>query len=117
MINSKQGKRTREMTPVEWEHKGEQLFGKDRKKWKFVCPKCGKVQSPKEFLAHKEKGAKPDDAYLKCVTRFEGADSNQGRCLYSTDGVDVGAQTRNPPIILKLNGNRRIRVFDFAGEC
>nr|VFJ73212.1 MAG: hypothetical protein BECKFW1821C_GA0114237_10477 [Candidatus Kentron sp. FW] len=86
------------------------MFGQDRKKWKFTCPKCGRIQSTKEFLAHKGKGVKPDDAYLKCASRFDAMDAGiDARCNYVTEGIGSIS-----PVIVKVNGSRRIRVFDFA---
>nr|VFK14949.1 MAG: hypothetical protein BECKLFY1418C_GA0070996_10123 [Candidatus Kentron sp. LFY] len=100
-------RKPREMTPLEWTRMGTRIFGKDQKKWKFVCPKCGRIQSPKEFLAHKDKGAKPDDAYRKCIGQF---DAGNG-CNYTADQF-----TPVPPVIIKSE-KKRIRVFDFAGAA
>ena len=105
-MRSNHVKRTRKMTLIEWMQKGTRLFGQDRKKWKFTCPKCGRIQSTKEFLAHKGEGVKPDDTYLKCASRFDAMDA---RCIYATE--EIGSIS---PVIVKVNGSRRIRVFDFA---
>lgn len=32
-------------TQEEWMAKGHELYGEDKKKWRFVCPMCGNIQS------------------------------------------------------------------------
>jgi len=34
----------------EWKTLGKKLFGDNQRKWKFVCPNCGHVQTAQEFL-------------------------------------------------------------------
>jgi len=50
---------------------GERLFGKDRKKWKFICPQCKTIQSYSDFI---EAEVSPEDIpkYLgfSCIGRF-----------------------------------------------
>ncbi len=41
------------LTFEQWEKKGEKLFGKDKKLWKFKCVKCGHVQTWQDFIDHK----------------------------------------------------------------
>ena len=36
----------------EWKDKAIELFGKDSKDWRFVCPSCGHIQSVKSVLEH-----------------------------------------------------------------
>lgn len=45
------------MTKKEWEDKGAELFGPDKKKWKFKCPSCGRVQSYESIKREMEEGA------------------------------------------------------------
>lgn len=34
----------------EWQAEGIQLFGPNPNQWEFVCPDCGAVQRPQDFL-------------------------------------------------------------------
>nr|VFK14569.1 MAG: hypothetical protein BECKLFY1418C_GA0070996_100935 [Candidatus Kentron sp. LFY] len=97
-------RKTKEMTPLEWTRMGTDLFGKDQKKWKFICPRCGRIQSPKDFNAHKDKGAKPEDAYRRCIGNFE----TENPCNFTTDQLMTTA-----PVTIK-DGRKRVRIFDFA---
>ena len=40
----------REQKAEEWVKEGEQIFGKDRKKWAFKCVNCGHVQTIEDFM-------------------------------------------------------------------
>lgn len=55
------------VTLAEWEAEGERLYGKERLDWRFRCPACGHVQTPREFKAA---GQSPHAAYLNCASRF-----------------------------------------------
>ncbi|EHO40388.1 hypothetical protein Calab_1510 [Caldithrix abyssi DSM 13497] len=59
------------MTVEEYIRKGESLFGKDRKKWKFICPKCGTIQSYKDF---EDAGVPTNQIWYRlgfsCIGRF-----------------------------------------------
>lgn len=52
-------------TPVaEWRKKGTKLFGKDTKKWRFVCPICETVSSVQDFI---DTGVTEDQAYSSAI--------------------------------------------------
>jgi hypothetical protein len=57
------------LTMKEWQSRGEELFGKDKKNWKFKCVNCGEVQSYHDF---KEAGVEnPENyVYFSCIGRF-----------------------------------------------
>ena len=38
------------MSLVAWQNIGLTLFGEDTNQWEFVCPDCGHVQKPQDFL-------------------------------------------------------------------
>ena len=42
----------RKLSHREWINEAIELFGKDSKEWKFVCPSCGHIQSIKSVLEH-----------------------------------------------------------------
>ena len=73
-----QGDNVKHITKKEWESEGEALFGDNMMDWKFVCPNCGNIQSPEDFKKFKYKGAKPSDAYFRCIGRL--IDDYEGRC-------------------------------------
>ena len=33
-----------------WQAMGRKLFGEDPNQWEFICPDCGHVQKPQDFL-------------------------------------------------------------------
>ena len=55
-------------TAEEWLKEGARRFGENPEDWKFVCPKCGRINSGAEF---KEAGAKPDSMYCECIGRWK----------------------------------------------
>lgn len=108
----------KKMTLTEWETLGEQLFGKDRMKWKFVCPGCGNIQSVEEFRKYKDQGAEPSSAYQKCIGRYAGGKSwmndpttKKGPCDYTANGL-----LNICPLIVVDNEGHEHTVFDFYQE-
>lgn len=76
------------MTKDEWLAEGERLFGKDNKKWKFVCPLCGNIQSAEDFLAI---GVDPDGkVHYSCIGRWTDSDgtifNGKSPCNYTCGG-------------------------------
>ena len=74
------------LTMKEWQSRGEELFGKDKKNWKFKCVNCGEVQSYHDF---KEAGVEnPENyVYFSCIGRFvksRGCDWTLGGLSLST---------------------------------
>ncbi|QAR35246.1 VVA0879 family protein [Latilactobacillus curvatus] len=59
----------KEQTIQEWKADGSSLFGSNPKKWKFICPSCGHVQSGEEF-EKLENCNDWQDVYTKCIGRF-----------------------------------------------
>jgi hypothetical protein len=66
------------LTQQEWEAEGRKLFGSDKRKWKFICPNCGHVQSSESIRKAIEngtldskrnflKGDIPPVAYCECT--------------------------------------------------
>ncbi len=72
------------MTFEEWMKKGEELFGEDKKNWRFKCPACGNTQTIAEFI---KLGLDKDKIlgifYYSCIGRW---DKTQG-CDYTTGGL------------------------------
>lgn len=68
----------------EWVDKAMELFGKDRKDWKFVCPICGHIQSIKSVLEHNP-SLNPEDIQKWIHYSCEGR-ANEGQGCYWTLG-------------------------------
>ena len=48
-----------EITMNEFLNKGEELYGKEKHKWEFICPTCKHVQSVKSIQIQLERRIKP----------------------------------------------------------
>lgn len=58
------------ITREEWLAEGTRRFGSNMMVWHFVCPACGHVQTPADFIPYKDKIGGPDIAYLACFGRM-----------------------------------------------
>jgi len=104
---------TMTMTKDEWQQKGKELFGDDMLDWRFVCPSCGNVQTPRDFKPYKDPGATPGDACSNCIGRFDGHGdveilSGKSPCNYASGGLF----NFNP--VRVLDGDKVISSFAFA---
>ncbi|MUG45487.1 VVA0879 family protein [Paenibacillus woosongensis] len=93
---------------LEWRTEAVTRFGEKTAFWKFVCPKCGNVQSPKDFVdvgIDQEKAA--NMSYQGCIGR---AVKDQG-CNWAAYGF-LGTMGKGR-IIIAPDG-REVEVFDFA---
>lgn len=106
--------KTIETTYEEWLARGRQLFGKDMKLWRFVCPSCGHIQTANDFL---EAGVKGEEIgkYLgfSCIGRFDGHShvemcSGEGPCNYTSGGLFNLA-----PVRVKIDNQKTRSVFAF----
>ncbi len=77
-------------TKEEWLKKGEKLFGKDKMKWKFICPSCKHIQTPEDFKQFKDKGANPNTAYQDCIGRWTGGLNGLHKCDWASYGLFCG---------------------------
>jgi len=97
----------------QWKKEGEQLFGKDIKKWKFVCSHCGHVQSLQDFI---DQGINnPQNCFfMSCIGRWiEGCKGELGNkiepCNYTLGGLFRFHKTE-----VENEEGRFIPVFEFA---
>jgi hypothetical protein len=82
----------RQMKLSEYIAEGEQLFGKDRLQWKFVCPICQHVASAEDY---RKAGAPEGAVGFSCIGRYlpkeqiRSAINGQGNgpCDYTTGGL------------------------------
>lgn len=100
------------MTFDEWVTKGTTLFGPDRNKWRFVCPVCGHVATPKDWSAV---GAGDGEVAFSCVgRRIEGSkqafeQKGVGPCTYAGGGL-----FKLNPVHVKTPDGQEHDVFAFA---
>ena len=96
----------KQITLKEWIEKGEILFGKDRTKWKFVCPKCKTVQTLQDII---DTGVSIEDAQgyfaYSCIGRF----TKEKGCNWTLGGL---LQIHTTEVIMP-DGKKR-PVFEFA---
>lgn len=96
-------------TQKEWERRGIELFGINMLEWKFVCPACKNIQCANDLKKFKVKGARPDDAYQRCIGRFQGGLKGPLNCDWASFGLFKG-----PEIVIRGVNKVEIPVFRFA---
>lgn len=80
-LSERYGDRFTVLTKEDWEKKGNELFGPNMMKWRFVCPACGNVAAVEDFRPFESQGAKPDSATHHCIGRYDGhLDVDMGAC-------------------------------------
>jgi len=106
-----------EYTIKEWLIEGERLFGKDKKKWKFVCPSCGNIQSYEDFEKLPNKPEEIQDYMaFTCIGRFlpdcKGTIFNKEKpCNYTNGGLFDFSKVK-----VKTEDGESHSVFDFYKE-
>lgn len=101
-------------TLKEWREKGESLFGKDLKTWKFICPACGNVSSIQDFInLGQNKESAWNCAYNECIGRYTNAGSPQEDkkpCNWAAYGF---LKTLGKGVIIEIEEGKEIEIFDF----
>ena len=100
-----------EQTHDEWVASAVRLYGKDPRKWRFMCPACGTVATPEQHIGL---GGDLQDGPVVCIKRTHKlAVDNDVRadCDWTAYGLlgtlGRGRVVRNPD-------GRSDEVFDFA---
>lgn len=101
----------RNVSEADWKEEGKKLFGPDFMKWKFVCPVCGHVATPQEWI---DAGAPEGAVAFSCIGRWlpdsqdalSSDEIGKGPCNYAGGGLFP----LNPVLI----EGRENRVFEFA---
>lgn len=97
------------MTEHEWRAKGLELFGKDMTQWRFVCPACGHVATPKDWH---DAGAEEGAMAFSCVGRWTGAGPKEkdkpGPCNYAGGGL-----FKLNPVEVTFDDGRKVKLFAF----
>ena len=91
-------------TVQEWWNEGEKLFGYDMENWKFICPKCGRINTGKEFVGLTDNWK--NIMYQHCIGRY---DKTKG-CDWSANGfLPMDCDT-------VIYEGRKVHVFHFAND-
>lgn len=102
----------REISWEDWVKEGEQKFGPDKMKWKFVCPMCGHVATGDEYKAA---GAPPGSIGFACIGRWLETkrdafkESGKGPCNYTGGGLFA----LNPVTII-VSDDEKHTYFEFG---
>jgi len=91
-----------ELSKEEWLARGRELFGEDTLKWRFKCPRCGRVISVADWYTA---GAPIGAVAFACIGRYV----NWAGCDYAGGGLFH----LNPVRVTDDNGTMR-EVFEFA---
>lgn len=100
------------MTRAEWIAEATRRFGESSLGWRFVCPSCAHVATPKDW---KDAGAPEGAVAFSCVGRYLGATGEKtfnlkgGPCNYAGGGLFK----LNPVTVIDDEGKEH-RVFAFA---
>lgn len=105
------------MTYDEWRAEGKRLFGDDDGDWRFVCPMCEHVQTPRDFGKYKDQGAKPDMAAFNCIGRFTEtpakAFGTRGKKILGPCDYTSGGLFNVNPVELVMKDGSKYRIFAF----
>lgn len=98
------------LSESDWRDEGKRRFGDDVMRWLFVCPACGHVACPTDWLSV---GAPEGAVGFACVGRWldkkRGAfEDGIGPCDYTGGGL-IGL---NPMVV--NTGDRALYLFAFA---
>ena len=97
------------MTQEEWWDEGVSLYGDDFSDWELICPACGTVQKPKDFL---DMGMSKEESVpyvgFSCIGRFE----------KSTKGCDwtLGGLFQIHELEIVTDTGHKSAFFEFATE-
>lgn len=103
----------------DWIEEGIKLFGPNTKRWKSVCPCCGRVTKVQEFI---DLGQNENAAFQNCIGRFNGKGKPglKGTIENNANGCDWAAYglfgTLDKGRIVIADNGTKINVFDFAKE-
>lgn len=115
MSASKEFKAVKKMAHAEWLAEARQRFGDNPKKWRFVCPACGNVQTINHFLPYVNGAKAASMVYFSCVGRVDGKHGNvhmgtkPGPCNYTSGGLFV----INTLIVERDGDSEPCPVFEF----
>lgn len=92
----------------EWLNEAKTRFGDKARHWKFVCPSCGNVQTPQDFV---DAGIDKEEAGSKSYQGCIGRTVKDKGCDWAAYGL-FGTMGKGRTVI-KPDG-KEVEVFDFA---
>lgn len=94
----------------EWQKEARRRFGINTHDWKFVCPRCGEVQSVGMCL---DSGLHIDEVGVRCAGGFLAAERSNGKPLHGCRYFPNRFFNMNPIEVIQKDGSTQ-RVFAFA---
>lgn len=93
----------------EWREEAAQRFGEKGRNWKFVCPKCGNVQSGQDFIdkAGMTPAKSSNFVYQNCIGRHVKGIG----CDWAAYGL-FGTLGKGRMVVME--DGEEVEVFDFA---
>lgn len=117
----------KKITIEEWLKEGKELFGPDKRDWKFICPNCGHIQSGRDFMELNRLKISDVEAstvvFFSCIGRFDTRipeekigtiydnEPKKQPCNYTNGGLFCLAKL----IVINPDG-KETSVFEFARE-
>ncbi len=99
----------KKITWKQWNEEGKKLFGADKRKWKFVCPSCGHIQSVESMIKNNPKLSEKDLEGQFCFS-CEGRHTEGRGCDWTLGGF-LQIQT-----VTIVHEGEDHPVFDFFRE-
>lgn len=115
MSDSKPATKMRRITYAQWEAEGTLRFGESKPDWRFECPSCGHVATPRQWMAA---GASEGEIAFSCVGRRTGAGEAKtfkragGPCNYAGGGL-----FKLNPVTVEFEDGTTGAIFEFAGDA
>lgn len=95
-------------TLEEWRAEARERFGDNGADWRFICPRCGNVQSPQDLIdSGCRSGEAVNSAYQECI----GRKVEERGCDWAAFGF-LGTLGKGRIVI--THDGREVEVFDFA---
>lgn len=104
----------------DWQQEGERLFGQNRFDWKFKCPVCGHVATPRDFEKYRDLGSTPNSAISECIGRYMPEDQRGKNLSGDRQPCDYAAYGLLNLCTLTVLGSsgevseEPLQIFDFA---
>lgn len=100
----------KKQTLEEWRAEARERFGEKGGDWQFVCPSCGNVQSPQDFI---ESGCDVEEAYNSSYQECIGRKVEGRGCTWAAYGL-LGTIGKGRMVVTP--DGQETEVFDFSPE-
>jgi hypothetical protein len=109
-----------EIAHAAWHEQGTALFGENEYLWRFVCPVCGHVQTPQDFVPFSKVGATAESVRKECLGRYKQPakkafppEGYKAPVDHPCDYASYGLFNVSPVLVLLPDG-QQISAFAFA---